>query len=82
MVYPDDLEDISYEQEDHAWLWNIYGFKNNDPGVQDSGSVVTREGRLVMFPNIIQQLPPSRLDQTRPSQDRGPLSCQPERQDP
>jgi len=54
MVYPDDLEDISYEQEDHAWLWNIYGFRNNDPGVQDSGSAFTREGRLVTFPNIIQ----------------------------
>ena len=51
MVCPDDLEEISYDQEDHPWLWNI---ENNDPGVQDSGSVVTREGRLVTFPNIIQ----------------------------
>ena len=53
MDYPDDLEDMSYEQEDHRhpWLWNI---ENNDPGGQDSGSVVTRKGCFVTFPNIIQ----------------------------
>jgi len=43
-----------YEQGDHTWLWNIFGFKAEDPGVQDSGSVVTREGRLVTFPNFVQ----------------------------
>jgi len=54
MVHPDDLEDVSYGQDEHAWMWNVFGVKNEGPAVQDSGSVSTREGRLVTFPNIIQ----------------------------
>ena len=54
MVDPDDLPEVSYAQGDHSWLWNVFGIMNEGPAVQDSGSVVTREGRLVTFPNILQ----------------------------
>jgi hypothetical protein len=48
-----DIE-IYYEQDEHGWLEQIYGCENEGPGVQESGSVVCKEGRLVTFPNILQ----------------------------
>jgi len=55
MVDPDDLADeVAYEQGEHSWLWNVYGVMNEGPAVQNSGSVLTREGRLITFPNIVQ----------------------------
>ena len=54
MVNSDDLDEVGYGQDEHAWMWNVFGVKNNEAAIQDTGSVVTREGRLVTFPNIIQ----------------------------
>jgi hypothetical protein len=53
------LEDygMEYEQEDHAPLAHIFGVEsgqlNGEPGVQDLGSVATRDGRLIAFPNTL-----------------------------
>ena len=32
----------------------IYGFENESPSIQNLGSVVTRQGRLLCFPNVMQ----------------------------
>ena len=46
----------------------IFGFENEGPTIQDLGKVVTREGRLLTFPNVMQhRVYPFRLaDPTRP----------------
>ncbi|KAF8642083.1 hypothetical protein AX16_009699 [Volvariella volvacea WC 439] len=54
--------DVSYEQDDHAWLSSVFGLDNEEAAVQQVGSVETREGRLVTFPNILQhQVQPFKL---------------------
>jgi hypothetical protein len=55
----DDM-DISYEQERHEFLQQIYGFhedfqnQNNELITQELGSVVSKEGRIITFPNTLQ----------------------------
>ncbi|KAL4770703.1 hypothetical protein BDW60DRAFT_208797 [Aspergillus nidulans var. acristatus] len=55
-----DLYDVSYEQDMHHFLQQIYGFpedvdgSNEVPITQDLGSVDTKEGRLITFPNTLQ----------------------------
>ena len=60
--------DIDYEQEEHDWLPLIFGCEQGGPGLQFVGSVETREGRLLTFPNILQhQVQPfSLVDPTKP----------------
>ena len=41
-------------QNDNDWLADIFGCVNEDGAVQKIGSVETREGRLLTFPNILQ----------------------------
>jgi len=50
----DDVHDVSYEQNDNDWLGDIFGCENWSGAVQDVGSVETREGRLITFPNVLQ----------------------------
>jgi putative lipoic acid-binding regulatory protein len=59
---------VSYEQEHHDWLHQVYGLRQHRDTVQDLGSVVTKEGRLLTFPNILQhQVQPFKLeDPTKP----------------
>ncbi|KAF9530887.1 hypothetical protein CPB83DRAFT_787442 [Crepidotus variabilis] len=45
---------VNYNQDDHQFLEDIFGCTNNSPGVQVVGEVDTREGRLLVFPNILQ----------------------------
>lgn len=61
-------EDVPYEQGDRAWLELVFGLRNEEPAVQIVGSVETREGRLITFPNILQhQVQPFELaDKTKP----------------
>ncbi|KAF7982668.1 hypothetical protein HWV62_27131 [Athelia sp. TMB] len=61
-------EDISYAQDWHRWLHDIYGFTNADATVQYLGEVCSQEGRLLTFPNIFQhRVEPFRLaDSTQP----------------
>ncbi|TEB33690.1 hypothetical protein FA13DRAFT_106160 [Coprinellus micaceus] len=63
-----DYDDVSYEQEHHDWLHQVYGLRQHRDTVQDLGSVVTKEGRLLTFPNILQhQVQPFKLeDPTKP----------------
>lgn len=62
-----DIEDVTYPQEHHRWLSEIYGCKQNGPAIQYIGDVVTKEGRLLAFPNIFQhRVGPFRLaDKTK-----------------
>ena len=50
----DDVHRVSYQQSDHDWLGDIFGCENWSGAVQDVGSVETREGRLITFPNVLQ----------------------------
>ncbi|KAF8465067.1 hypothetical protein BDZ91DRAFT_681804 [Kalaharituber pfeilii] len=65
---PKDAEKISYAQYQWSWLWQVFGCKNDDPAVQEIGSITAREGRLVTFPNTLQhKVEPFRLlDPTKP----------------
>ncbi|KAH6912099.1 hypothetical protein BKA70DRAFT_1535253 [Coprinopsis sp. MPI-PUGE-AT-0042] len=57
------VERTSYEQNIHDFLTDVYGCKNGEGSVQDVGSVETREGRLLTFPNILQhQVQPFELE--------------------
>ncbi|KAJ2911781.1 hypothetical protein MD484_g8633, partial [Candolleomyces efflorescens] len=62
------LTDFPYEQGEHDFLWDVYGLNNWSHGIQDVGSIDTREGRLITFPNILQhQVQPFKLaDPTKP----------------
>ncbi|TFK20400.1 hypothetical protein FA15DRAFT_599792 [Coprinopsis marcescibilis] len=59
---------LNYQQNEHGWLNLVYGCENFEGAVQDIGSVDTREGRLITFPNILQhQVQPFELeDRTKP----------------
>ncbi|KAF9527132.1 hypothetical protein CPB83DRAFT_895559 [Crepidotus variabilis] len=46
--------DVSYPQNDHEWLWDIFGCDQDGYAIQDLGCVETREGRLLTFPNTLQ----------------------------
>lgn len=53
---------MGYPQGVHDWLREIYGCENDEPCVQEIGSVDCYEGRLLTFPNILQhQVQPFRL---------------------
>jgi len=52
----ESMEEIfSYEQDDHRPFWDVYGQPDaDDSKIQLHGDVVTREGRLLVFPNVYQ----------------------------
>ena len=62
------VDEMQYRQDDHDWFPAIFGCESGGPGLQSVGSVETREGRLVTFPNILQHRvqPFSLLDRTKP----------------
>lgn len=51
-----EVECTGYEQYDVDWLEHFYGLKEYTHGaaIQNVGSVETREGRVISFPNILQ----------------------------
>ncbi|KAL0064466.1 hypothetical protein AAF712_008630 [Marasmius tenuissimus] len=49
-----ELEDIEYPQDDYEGIETLFGVKQQGPALQILGSVVTKEGRLVAFPNVLQ----------------------------
>jgi len=58
----DEAEDIGYPQSVHEWLTEIFGCQNDEAAVQEVGSVLCGEGRLLTFPNILQhQVQPFKL---------------------
>ena len=55
--------EIEYRQDYHDWLPSVFGCEQGWPALQFVGSVETREGRLLTFPNILQhQVQPFSLD--------------------
>ncbi|EIM84073.1 uncharacterized protein STEHIDRAFT_140990 [Stereum hirsutum FP-91666 SS1] len=63
-----DTMDYNYGQDDHEWLQVVFGCQNGESSVQELGDVLTKEGRLITFPNILQHcVQPFRLaDPTKP----------------
>ncbi|KAF8647115.1 hypothetical protein AX16_006947 [Volvariella volvacea WC 439] len=62
------IEQVYYSQDHHRWVGELYGLPPSTAAVQTVGSVETREGRLLTFPNILQhQVQPFKLsDPTKP----------------
>ncbi|KJA26101.1 hypothetical protein HYPSUDRAFT_52807 [Hypholoma sublateritium FD-334 SS-4] len=50
---PGTLKGKCCERDHTAWLPIIYGCETEGPSVQDVGSVDTREGRFLTFPNTL-----------------------------
>ncbi|KAJ2912988.1 hypothetical protein MD484_g7416, partial [Candolleomyces efflorescens] len=67
-VSVDDVEEMMYFDQEPEFLETLFGCTNMEGGVQDVGSVETREGRLLTFPNILQhRVEPFELeDPTKP----------------
>ncbi|KAI1938132.1 hypothetical protein LOZ66_003721 [Ophidiomyces ophidiicola] len=61
-------QNISYPQEHRSWLEEVFGLRDGGPMVQEVGSVVCKEGRLLTFPNTFQHkvMPFSLQDATKP----------------
>jgi hypothetical protein len=61
-------EETPYEQNDFSGVEAVYGFPQEGKATQELGSVETPEGRLLVFPNVLQhRLGPFELaDPTRP----------------
>ncbi|KAF8625748.1 hypothetical protein AX17_006774 [Amanita inopinata Kibby_2008] len=64
----EDVFNIRYQQDYHRWLGDVFGCEQEGPPVQDVGTVNTKEGRLLTFPNVFQhRVQPFRLaDPTKP----------------
>lgn len=64
----ESFEDWPYEQDQRGWLQDIFGLQIQDAAIQEVGSVLCREGRLITFPNILQhRVHPFKLqDPTKP----------------
>lgn len=67
-VSEDDLDWLDYPQNVHGWLTDLFGCEQDGPTVQNVGTVLCKEGRLLTFPNILQhQVQPFKLeDPTKP----------------
>ncbi|DAA78838.1 TPA_exp: Uncharacterized protein A8136_2623 [Trichophyton benhamiae CBS 112371] len=58
-----DADDVFYEQDHRSWLNEVFGFEDQESTVQEIGSVLCKEGRLVTFPNSLQhRVHPFELD--------------------
>ncbi|KAL0069567.1 hypothetical protein AAF712_003225 [Marasmius tenuissimus] len=62
------LEELISELGDWEGLERLYGFEQYGPCLQELGSVATQEGRLLVFPNVLQhRVAPFRLtDASKP----------------
>ncbi|KAF5313504.1 hypothetical protein D9611_008549 [Ephemerocybe angulata] len=61
-------EELYYPQNHHEWVPELFGIDTETDSIQVLGSVDTREGRIITFPNILQhQVQPFKLeDPTKP----------------
>jgi hypothetical protein len=46
--------ELKYEQDDHYCIQNTFAIRSQEDTLQDLGRVLTREGRLLAFPNVYQ----------------------------
>lgn len=67
------MDNFSYEQDIHDFLQPVFGFSDDVDSRNDShitqhlGSISTREGRLITFPNILNRVSPFSLaDRSKP----------------
>lgn len=67
-VSTDDITSRDYGQDDNEGVCYLFDIERDGPGIQDIGRVLTREGRLLAFPNVLQhQVQPFQLaDPTKP----------------
>lgn len=67
-VSTDDITSRDYSQDDNDGVCYLFDIERDGPGIQDIGRVLTREGRLLAFPNVLQhQVQPFSLaDLTKP----------------
>jgi hypothetical protein len=67
-------EDLDYEQDEHGPLEIVFGASSlsDGPAVQDIGSLPTKSGRILAFPNTLQHKvePFSLQDKTKPGHRR------------
>lgn len=65
--FSDDVE-VFYEQNHDQWLEVIFGCEQDGPTMQNIGHVLTRQGRLLTFPNTLQHVvePFQLADPSRP----------------
>ncbi|KAK4046574.1 hypothetical protein OIV83_005944 [Microbotryomycetes sp. JL201] len=49
-----DQEDLPYEQCDNRGVRTVFGIEDEGPILQDYGSLITKGGRAIAFPNIYQ----------------------------
>jgi hypothetical protein len=64
----DSTLEMGYEQDEHDFMSAVFGCEPDGPAVQEVGSVLCKEGRLLTFPNILQHriLPFKLADATKP----------------
>ncbi|KIL63838.1 hypothetical protein M378DRAFT_650997 [Amanita muscaria Koide BX008] len=72
LVDPDSPQKIQYQEEYRRWLEDVFGCQDRGPAIQDIGSVLTKEGRLITFPNMLQhKVQPFELaDPTKPGHQK------------
>ncbi|KAG5652503.1 hypothetical protein H0H81_004816 [Sphagnurus paluster] len=63
-----DTSDITHRKNQYGWLRAVFGCSWLKPAVQNVGKVETREGRLLVWPNILQhRVEPFKLaDESKP----------------
>ncbi|KAJ8073725.1 hypothetical protein AAF712_003212 [Marasmius tenuissimus] len=63
-----DIEEMEYDQDDYGGLEELFGIEQSGPYLLNLGSVSTKEGRLLVFPNVLQhQVQPFQLaDPSKP----------------
>ncbi|KAJ5239411.1 Protein of unknown function DUF4246 [Penicillium chermesinum] len=54
IVDTDTLDEVEHEPNDFVWLKQVYGLENGAPAVQQTGSIRSKIGRMIMFPSTIQ----------------------------
>lgn len=47
-------EPLYHQQDDVFCMWTLYRMERDRPCVQDIGSIQTKEGRCIAFPNLFQ----------------------------
>lgn len=67
-VEGDNSFDLTYEQSDYEGIEDVFGAKLDEATIQDRGKVLTKEGRLIAFPNVFQHavMPFELADKTKP----------------
>ncbi|KAL0575762.1 hypothetical protein V5O48_006205 [Marasmius crinis-equi] len=68
LTNPQDLQEMDPPEDDIGGIETLFGIRQHGPCVQTLGSVVMKEGRLLVFPNVLQyQVQPFELaDRTKP----------------